>query len=85
MVPAACNGYGIINISASFKKPVYAGDAAYPQFEIVELRPGRTTGVVVLRNTVHNQHGELCMDGQIELLVRRRIPAAATETSAIGQ
>lgn len=66
------SGYGIINLSATFKKVVCASDTIYPQLKIVELRSGKTTGVGVIRNTVHNQRGELLMDGRIEFLVRRR-------------
>ena len=65
---------GIVGMSAQFKAPVFSGDTTYPQLEVVELRPNRTTGVLVLRNTVHNQRGELCMEGRIELLVRKRNP-----------
>lgn len=63
--------------SSRFLKPVYSGDTVYPQLEILELKPGRTTGVVVVRSTVHNQRGELCMEGLQQYLVRRRQPAPA--------
>ena len=46
-----------------------------PMLEIVELRPQRTTGVMVLRNTVHNEKGELVLEGSQSLLVRKRKPA----------
>jgi acyl dehydratase len=40
--------------------------------EIVGLEPGRTTGVIVLRSTVHNQRGTLVMEGEQKLLARKR-------------
>ena len=58
--------------SSRFLGPVYAGDTLYPLLTITELRPGRTTGVAVLRVTIHNQTGELVMDGEHRYLLRRR-------------
>ena len=58
--------------SSRFLKPVYSGDTVYPLLEIVRLEPGRTTGVMVLRSTVHNQRRELVMEGEQKLLLRRR-------------
>jgi acyl dehydratase len=58
--------------SSRFLKPVYAGDTLYPLLTIRELRPGRTTGVAVLRVTIHNQAAELVMDGEHRYLLRRR-------------
>jgi acyl dehydratase len=63
-----------IEQSSRFLKPVFSGDTAYPQLTVAELTPGRTTGVVTLRNTVHNQRGELCMEGEIKLLMKKRNP-----------
>lgn len=65
----------ITETSARFLKPVFSGDTVYPQLEVVGLTPGRSTGVVSLRNTVHNQRGELCMEGEIKTLLRKRNPA----------
>jgi acyl dehydratase len=36
------------------------------------LTPGRSTGVVVLRNTVFNQRRELVLEGMQKYLIRRR-------------
>lgn len=58
--------------SSRFLGPVYSGDTVYPMLEIVELKAGQTTGVIVLRSTVHNQNGELVMEGEQKLLVRQR-------------
>ena len=58
--------------SSKFLGPVYAGDTVYPELEIVALKPQRTTGVVTVRSTVHNQRGELVMEGVQSYLVRKR-------------
>ena len=58
--------------SARFLKPVYVGDTLYPALTITELRPGRTTGVVAMRATIHNQTRELVMEGEHRYLLRRR-------------
>ena len=58
--------------SSRFLHPVYAGDTLYPRLTITELVPQRSTGVMVLQSTVHNQEGELVMKGQQKLLVRKR-------------
>ncbi len=63
---------GLIEQSAKFLKPVYCGDTVYPALEIIELIPGRTTGVIRLRSTVHNQHRQLVMEGEQKLLVRKK-------------
>ena len=63
-----------IDQSSRFLKPLYAGDTVYPLLEITELIPQRTTGVVVKRSTVHNQRGELLMEGVQKVLVRKRHP-----------
>jgi acyl dehydratase len=63
---------GFLDQSSRFLKPVYAGDTIYPALEIIELTPGRTTGVVTLRSTVHNQRGELVLEGVQGFLIRRR-------------
>ena len=57
--------------SSRFLKPVYAGDTVYPMLTITRLEPGRTTGVVVMRVTIHNQNKELVMDGEHRYLLRR--------------
>jgi acyl dehydratase len=57
--------------STRFLQPVFVGDTLYPALEVNELSPNRTTGVVGLRGTVHNQHGALVLDGQHRYLLRR--------------
>lgn len=66
---------GFIEQSSRFLKPVYAGDTLYPMLTILELAPQRSTGVVVVGSTIHNQKRELVMEGEQRYLVRRRKPA----------
>ncbi|MBZ5609917.1 MAG: MaoC family dehydratase [Acidobacteriia bacterium] len=63
---------GFLELSAKFLKPVYAGDTLYPMLEITGLIPQRTTGVVVMRATVHNQSGALVLEGEHKYLLRKR-------------
>lgn len=58
--------------SSCFLAPVYAGDTIYPALKVDELTAGRTTGVVGLRSTVHNQRAELVLDGRHRYLLRKR-------------
>lgn len=62
--------------SSRFLLPVYVGDTLYPRLEITGLAPGRTTGVVTMRATIHNQAKALVMEGEHRYLLRRR-PAGA--------
>ncbi len=63
---------GFIEVSAKFLKAVYPGDTLYPALEIAELVRQKTTGIVAMRATVHNQNGELALDGTHRYLMRLR-------------
>ncbi|MFY0614041.1 MAG: MaoC family dehydratase [Hyphomicrobiaceae bacterium] len=63
-----------IEQSSRFLAPVYAGDTLYPRLTISELKAQRSTGVMSLRSSVHNQDGELVMEGHQKLLLRKRHP-----------
>jgi acyl dehydratase len=63
---------GFLEQSSRFVKPVFAGDTIYPALEVIELTPGRSTGVVALASTVHNQRRELVLEGLQKFLLRRR-------------
>jgi acyl dehydratase len=69
---------GFLEQSSRFLKPVHADDTLYPALEVTDLTPGRTTGVVTLRSTVHNQRSELVLDGMQKFLIRRRAASDAT-------
>jgi len=61
---------GFIEVTAKFLKPAYPGDTLYPALTITELVPQRTTGIVAMRATVHNQSAELVLDGTHRYLLR---------------
>ena len=61
---------GFIEVSAKFLKPVFPGDTLYPALTITELVPQRTTGIVAMRATVHNQDGQLVLEGTHRYLLR---------------
>jgi acyl dehydratase len=63
---------GFIEQSSRFLAPVYVGDTLYSMLEVTALVPGRTTGVLELSTTVHNQKGVLVMDGKQKFLLRKR-------------
>jgi acyl dehydratase len=66
---------GFIEQSSRFLKPVYAGDTLYPALEVDELTANRATGVVGVTSTVHNQNGQLVLQGRQRYLIRKK-PAA---------
>jgi acyl dehydratase len=61
---------GFVEVSAKFLKGVYPGDTLYPALEITELTPQRTTALVTMRATVHNQKRELVLDGVHKYLLK---------------
>jgi len=52
------------NASCRFLKEVHSGDTLYPQLEITKLTTQGDRGIVTTRATVHNQRGELVLDGE---------------------
>lgn len=63
---------GFLEQSSRFLHPVFVGDTLYAALEVDEVTPQRSTGVIGLRSTVHNQKGVLVMDGRQRYLLRRR-------------
>src|SRR5271155_1594223 len=61
---------GFIEVSAKFLKAVYPGDTLYPALTIAELVPQRTTGIVAMGATVHNQTRALVLEGTHRYLVK---------------
>jgi acyl dehydratase len=61
---------GFIEVNAKFLKPVYPGDTLYPLLEITGLERQKTTGIVTMRATVHNQKNELALDGVHRYLMK---------------
>ncbi|RYJ01847.1 MAG: MaoC family dehydratase [Acetobacteraceae bacterium] len=63
---------GFVEQSSRFHKPVYVGDTLYPALTVGEATPRRTTGVIGLTSTVHNQRRELVLDGMMRFIIRKR-------------
>lgn len=61
-----------IEQSSRFLAPAYVGDTLYPLLTVAELKPQRTTGVLGLASTIHNQAGVLVMEGVQRYLIRKR-------------
>ena len=61
-----------VDQSSQFLAPVFSGDTVYPELEIVELISQNSTGLVRVRSTVHNQKGELVMEGFQSYVVKKR-------------
>ena len=61
---------GFIEVNAKFLKAVFPGDTLYPALTISELVRQKTTGIVAMRATVHNQKSELVLDGRHKYLMR---------------
>jgi acyl dehydratase len=64
---------GFIEQSSRFVAPVFVGDTLYCSLEIVELKPGRTTGTIRLASCVVNQKGETVMKGSQTYLLKKRL------------
>ena len=62
---------GFIEQSSKFLKGVYVGDTLYPALAITALGPQRTTGIVVMAATIHNQASELILTGEHKYLLRK--------------
>ena len=65
---------GFLEQSSKFLKPVYIGDTLYSMLEITELKANRSTGVVTMRSTIHNQDSELVLEGEQKFLIQKRNP-----------
>jgi acyl dehydratase len=63
---------GFLDQSSRFLAPVYVGDTLYGALEVAEIAPNRSTGVIGLASTVHNQNGVLVMDGRQRYLIKKR-------------
>ncbi|HMN71227.1 MAG TPA: MaoC family dehydratase [Rhodoblastus sp.] len=57
--------------SSRFLAGVIEGDTLYPALEITDLKEQRSTGVITMRATIHNQKRELVLDGWHKYLVKK--------------
>lgn len=58
--------------SSRFLGPVVEHDTLYPALEITGLTSQRSTGVITMRASVHNQRRELVLEGEHKYLVKKR-------------
>ena len=58
------------SVSCKFLAEVHAGDTLYPQLEIIDLASHGDAGQVTTRATIHNQHGQLVLDGEHTYLLK---------------
>ena len=58
------------SVSATFLAEVHAGDTLYPQLVITDLSTEDGKGKVTTRATIHNQRGELVLEGQHTYLLK---------------
>ena len=66
--------------SCKFLAEVHAGDTLYAQLEIIDLAPDGDAGQVTTRATIHNQHGQLVLDGEHTYLLTRAQQSASEAT-----
>jgi acyl dehydratase len=69
------------SVSCKFLAEVHAGDTLYPQLEIIDLAPHGDAGQVTTRATIHNQHGQLVLDGEHTYLLKTAQQSTSQATS----
>jgi acyl dehydratase len=57
-------------LSCKFLKEVHSGDTLYSALTIKALEPSESGGIVVTDVTVHNQNGEVVLQGEHKYLLR---------------
>ena len=58
---------------ARYKRPAFVGDTVTPQFTVVSVEPkGNDRGIVRLAIALHNQRGEVVLEGMHVLMLKRR-------------
>lgn len=62
-----------IEQSSRFLKPVFVGDTLYCTLTVDSLQPGKTTGVLVMKTEIRNQHNDIVMDGMQKYLLSKRM------------
>ena len=75
---------GFIEVRAKFLKGVFPGDTLYPLLEITSLERQRTTGVVQMKATIHNQDNVVVLEGSHGYLVKLPAELARGEINARG-
>jgi acyl dehydratase len=63
----------LLAFSGKMHHPLYAGDTAYPELEIIKFTPQRTTGIIEMRAIVLKQHDQLIMKGTHRCLLKKTV------------
>ncbi|WP_254861535.1 MaoC family dehydratase [Halovivax gelatinilyticus] len=61
-----------LNQSSGFLNPVFEGDTIYPELEVSEKEDKGGKGIVTLASRVFNQNDEQVLEGELEILVKKR-------------
>jgi acyl dehydratase len=69
------------SVWCTFLAEIHAGDTLYPQLEIIDLAPHCDAGQVRTRATIHNQHGQLVLDGEHTYLLKTAQQSTSQATS----
>jgi 3-hydroxyacyl-CoA dehydrogenase len=73
----------MLGTTARFLRPAVSGDVLHREVEVLAIEPkGTQRGVLRLTLRIHNQRGELLLEGEHQLLLRRRGAAALDSTTA---
>jgi 3-hydroxybutyryl-CoA dehydratase len=63
----------MVGNEARYKRPAFVGDTVTPQFTVVAVEPkDDDRGIVHLAITLHNQRGEVVLEGMHVLMLKRR-------------
>ena len=58
---------------ARYKRPAFVGDTVTPQFTVIAVEPkNNDRGIVRLAIALHNQRGEVVLEGMHVLMLKRR-------------
>lgn len=63
-----------MNLSWSFKRPIFIGDTIYVKSTVVEKKEGRSkdTGILLLDRKVINQNEKVTQEGTFQLLIQTK-------------
>ncbi len=77
---------GLLNVSCGFLKPTFIGDTIRVELVVKEKTLSRKgdRGTVVMQRVVHNQRGDVVIDGLWTLMIQCREPAAGNHLLIIN-
>jgi len=50
----------------------FIGDTVYPEFEVSEITPKKTSGIIKFKVRIKNQKDEVVMEGQHAYMIKKR-------------